>query len=117
MRKLLLLVLVLLPLGCASIGVKDDSLKLQVTPQPLLRGKPALAKIDAPLGASSVTGTVLVAGSPQLVFRKDEDEGLWYFYGTIPFSPWVKPGEYKVRVVVVEAKGRSRYTEMKVTIK
>jgi len=117
MRKFLLLVSVLLPLGCASIGVKDDSLKLQVTPQPLLRGKPALAKIDAPLSATSVTGTVLVVGSPQLVFRKDQEEGLWYFYGTIPFSPWVKPGDYKVRVVITEEKGQSRYTEMKVSLK
>ena len=103
--------------GCASIGIRDASLELQITPQPLLRGKPALAKINAPLEAKSVTGTVLVAGSPELVFRKDEDEKLWYFYGTIPFSPWVKPGDYRVRVVVSGPTDPPHYTEMKVTLK
>jgi len=117
MRNLSILFLALLPLGCASIGVRDPSLQLQITPQPLLRGKPALAKVNASLDASTVTGTVLVAGSPELVFRKDEDEKLWYFYGTIPFSPWVKPGSYRVRVVVKGGLDQPHYTEMEVTIK
>jgi hypothetical protein len=102
--------------GCASIGVRDDSLQVQVTPQPLLRGKPALAKVNAPLAAEKVTGTVLVMGSPELEFRKDDKEKIWYFYGTIPFSPWVKPGDYKVRVVVETPNDRPRYTELKVTL-
>ncbi len=116
MKKILILCLALSLEGCASIGVRDPSLELQVTPQPLLRGKPAMAKINAPLDANSVVGTVLVMGSPQLLFRKDADEGIWYFYGTIPFSPWVKPGDYQVRVLVNPAKGKPRYTEMKVEI-
>ncbi len=103
--------------GCASIGIRDSSLNLQITPLPVLRGKPALAKIDAPLDAEKVVGTVRVFGSPELIFQKDVDKGIWYFYGTIPFSPWVKPGSYQVRVVVSEAHGQPHYTEMKVDLK
>ncbi len=103
--------------GCATLGVKDPSLELQITPQPVLRGKPALAKVHAPMDAQSVTGTVLVMGSPQIEFKKDPDHDQWYFYGTIPFSPWVKPGTYQVRVIARWIKGDPHYTEMKVDLK
>lgn len=103
--------------GCATLGVKDASLELEITPQPVQRGKPALAKINVPLDADSVTGTVLVMGSPQIEFKKDPDHGVWYFYGTIPFSPWVKPGNYQVRVIARWIKGAPHYTEMKVDLK
>ena len=105
-----------MPLGCASIGIQDPSLDLEITPLPLQRGKPALAKVNAPFSAAKVTGKVLVAGSPELVFRKDVEEKVWYFYGTIPFSPWVKPGEYKVRLTVESLHEKPHYTEMKVRL-
>lgn len=104
-------------IGCASIGIRDSSLDLQITPQPVMRGQPALAKINAPLDAEKVVGTVLVFGTPELIFRKDKDASLWYFYGTIPFSPWVKPGSYQVRVMVYELGVKPHYTEMKVELK
>ena len=103
--------------GCATIGVRDTSLELQISPLPLLRGKPALAKVNAPLDAQKVMGKVLVPGSPELQFEKDEKNGIWYFYGTIPFSPWVQPGNYTVRVLVYTSADKPRYTEMKVDLK
>ncbi len=103
--------------GCASIGIRDNSLQLQITPLPLFRGRPALAEINAPLDADKVTGTVLVMGSPELIFRKNTKKGIWYFYGSIPFSPWVQPGAYTVRVMVYTAQEKPRYTEMKVDLK
>jgi hypothetical protein len=118
MRLTLLLSLsLLIPLGCASIGIHDESLQLQLSPSPLLRGKPALARVNAPWDATKVTGTVLVMGSPELQFRKDEDKRIWYFYGTIPFSPWVKPGHYTVRVLVHSEHEQPHYTEMGVDLK
>ena len=103
--------------GCATLGIKDSSLQLQVTPQPLLRGKPAKAEINAPLDAQKVTGTVLVMGSPELLFRADPEKKVWYFYGTIPFSPWVQPGTYTVRVMVFSGHEKPHYTEMQVDLK
>ena len=117
MRNLLALTLFLSLAGCASIGIKDSTIELQITPQPLMRGQPALAKVNAPLDAEKVVGTVVVFGSPELIFQKDAQEGIWYFYGTIPFSPWVKPGNYQVRVMVYEPVGQPHYTEMKVELK
>jgi hypothetical protein len=103
--------------GCASIGLRDASLQLQISPLPLLRGQPALAEVNAPLDADKVTGTVLVMGSPELIFRKNAEKGIWYFYGSIPFSPWVQPGSYTVRVMVYSAREKPHYTEMKVDLK
>jgi hypothetical protein len=76
-----------------------------------------MAQINAPMDAENVTGVVLVMGSPRLSFRKDADKGLWYFYGTIPFSPWVQPGNYTVRVMVQSAHEQPHYTETKVDLK
>lgn len=116
--KILILILALLSVGgCASIGIRDNDLTLQIIPQPVFRGQPALAQINAPMDAEKVTGTVITFGSPQLIFRKNEDKGIWYFYGTIPFSPWVKPGVYTVRVSVSWPQGQPHYTEMKVDLK
>ncbi len=117
MKKFIALLSLALFTGCASIGVRDGSLALQITPQPVLRGRPALAEVNASLGAEKVIGTIQVFGSPQLEFRKDDHKGLWYFYGTIPFSPWVKPGNYRVRVMVYEPHQPPHYTEMKVELK
>jgi hypothetical protein len=118
MRILLLTACLLALSGCASInGIRDSSLRLEISPLPVLRGKPALAEVDAPLDAVKVTATVLVMGSPELDFRKDPRKGLWYFYGTIPFSPWVQPGTYKVRLMVFEARGKPRYMETRVDLK
>src|SRR5271156_499942 len=115
--RLFILVIAGFMAGCASLGVKDSALELQIEPQPVLRGQPALAKINAPLDAEKVIGTVLTFGSPQLEFRKDSKKGLWYFYGTIPFSPWVKPGSYQVRVIAYFPKEKPHYTEMLVDLK
>ncbi len=118
MRKTFPLVLALgaLLTGCATLGVRDDSLNLQIVPQPVKRGQPALAKVEAPMDSIKVVGVVETFGSPTLVFAKDVDKGLWYFYGTIPFSPWVKPGSYKVRVSFYPPTGDPHYTEMKVDL-
>jgi hypothetical protein len=103
--------------GCATLGVMDSSLVLKISPQPVYRGKPALAEMNAPMDAVSVVGTVDVMGSPELIFRKDEKKDEWYFYGAIPFSPWVNPGIYRVRVSARFAQGPNRYTEMKVELR
>ncbi|MGH7739049.1 MAG: lipoprotein, partial [bacterium] len=85
MRKLFLLLGFTAGLaGCATLGVRDSSLELKIVPQPVYRGKPALAEINAPLDALSVVGTVEVMGSPELIFRKDDKKREWYFYGAIP---------------------------------
>jgi hypothetical protein len=105
------------PFGCATLGVMDASFDLKITPQPVYRGKPALAEVNAPLDATSVVGTVAVMGSPQLIFRKSDAKAEWYFYGSIPFSPWVNPGVYTVRVVATLPVGPPHYTEMKVELK
>jgi hypothetical protein len=117
MRKILVVLSLLFTVSCASIGVKDPALELKIAPQPVERGKPAMAQINAPMDAERVVGTVLTMGSPQLLFNKDAEKDIWYFYGKIPFSPWVKPGTYTVRVVVHFAKGQPHYTEMKVSLK
>ena len=92
-------------------------MNLEISPLPVYRGKPALARVNAPLDAKEVIGVVEVMGSPQLLFRKDADKGIWYFYGTIPFSPWVNPGIYKVRVTATLPQGEPHYTELKVELK
>ena len=117
MRPLILALTLIAISGCATLGIRDSSLELKITPQPLQRGQPALAEINAPLDAEKVLGTVLVFGSPQLEFRKDRKKGLWYFYGTIPFSPWVKPGTFKVRVIATLPNEKPHYMEMKVELK
>lgn len=103
--------------GCATLGVKDSSLQLQITPLPLQRGKPAKAEINAPLDAQKVVGTILVMGSPEILFQKDPKKKIWYFYGTIPFSPWVQPGAYTVRIMVFSGQEKPHYTEMQVDLK
>ena len=117
MRLFLCVWVTLMAVGCATLGIKDSSLALKITPQPVLRGQSALAEINAPLDADKVVGTVMVFGSPQLEYRKDKKKGIWYFYGIIPFSPWVKPGTYQVRVVVTLPNGQPHYTELKVNLK
>jgi hypothetical protein len=117
MKKFFAIWMISLTVGCATLGIKDSTLELKITPQPVLRGKAALAEINAPLDAEKVVGTVQVFGSPQLIFRKNTEKGIWYFYGTIPFSPWVKPGDYQVRVMVYLPHEQPHYTEMKVTLR
>jgi hypothetical protein len=114
--SIFLLILTAFLSGCATLGVRDDTLGLQITPQPLKRGQPALAKVDAPMDSAKVVGVVETFGSPTLIFAKDEEKRIWFFYGTIPFSPWVKPGSYKVRVSVFPPVGDPHYTEMKVEL-
>ncbi len=118
MRYILFFLLLLTGLfsGCASLGVRDDTMALQIKPMPVKRGQPALAKVQAPMDAVKVVGVVETFGSPTLVFAKDVDKNIWFFYGTIPFSPWVKPGTYKVRVSFYPAQGDPHYTEMKVEL-
>ena len=117
MRFFLTVGLILGLIGCATLEIRDSSLALQITPQPVLRGQPALAKINAPMDAESVIGTVQVFGSPQLIFRKNPEKTIWYFSGVIPFSPWVKPGTYQVRVIAYLPHEKPHYTEMKVELK
>ena len=116
MRTILIFSLILLA-GCATFGIRDESLELQIKPMPIYRGQPALAKINAPPDADKVVGVVETFGSPQLIFRKNRERGFWYFKGTIPFSPWVKPGTYMVRVAYYEGEDQPHYTEMKVDLK
>src|SRR5689334_11636643 len=104
-KKFWVLGLALLSSGCATLGRYDSALDLEISPLPVYRGKPALAKVNAPLDSKQVLGTVLVMGAPQLVFRKDEEKGFWYFYGAIPFSPWVTAGVYKIRVTSYPPQG------------
>jgi hypothetical protein len=117
MRLFLMIGLTLGFVSCATLGIKDSLLALQIIPQPVLRGQLALAKINAPMDADSVVGTVQVFGSPQLIFRKNSEKGIWYFSGVIPFSPWVKPGAYQVRVIAHLPHGQPHYTEMSVELK
>lgn len=117
MRLFISALLIILAVGCASIGIRDSSLQLQISPLPVLRGQPALAQVNAPLDAEKVIGTVMTMGSPRLIFREDKDKGIWFFYGTIPFSPWVQPGSYTVRVTVYSAHEKPHFTEMKLDLK
>lgn len=117
MKSLVLFLSVLLLGGCASVGIKDPGLDLQISPLPVMRGKPALAQVNAPMEAEKVIGTIKVFGSPQLIFDKKPSKGIWYFYGVIPFSPWVKPGAYQVQVLVYMANEKPHYTEMTVQLK
>jgi len=102
--------------GCAGGPIRDDNMVLEIQPQPLKRGEKAMATVNAPLDAVEVVGVVRVFGSPEAVFRKDVKRKLWYFVGTIPFSPWVKPGHYTLRVVVTLPEGKKRYTETPVAL-
>lgn len=117
MRIFTLFLPVLLLTGCASLGIKDNSLDLEITPLPLLRGQPAMAQVNAPMNAERVVGTVKVFGSPQLLFEKNNEKGIWYFYGIIPFSPWVKPGNYQIQVMAYMPHAEPHYTEMRVDLK
>jgi len=103
-------------IGCAGGPIRDDQLILEIQPQPLKRGEKALATLNAPMDAVEVIGIVRVMGSPEAVFRKDSKRGLWYFVGTIPFSPWVKPGQYVLRAIVTLPEGNKRYTDIQVSI-
>jgi len=103
-------------IGCAGSLIRDDQLILEIQPQPLKRGEKALATINAPMDAVEVIGTIRVMGSPEAIFRKDAKRGRWYFFNTIPFSPWVKPGRYVLRAVVTLPEGKKRYTEIPVTL-
>ena len=118
MKLPVLFLSVLLIAGCGSIGIRDAGLDLSISPLPVLRGKPALAEVNAPMEAEKVIGMVKTFGSPQLIFEKKEKKGIWYFYGVIPFSPWVKPGTYQVQVLVcMPHETVPHYTEMKVDLK
>ncbi len=117
MKSFILIFSILLLSGCATMGIKDPGLELQVSPLPVMRGKPALAQVNAPMDAEKVIGTVKVFGSPQLIFDKKPSKGVWYFYGVIPFSPWVKPGTYQVQVMVYLPHEKPHYTEMTVQLK
>jgi hypothetical protein len=116
-KAFILLLAPLLLAGCASLGLRDSALNLEINPQPLLRGQAAMAQVNAPMEADKVIGTVKVFGSPQLIFEKSEEKGIWYFYGTIPFSPWVKPGSYQIQVLVYLPHEQPHYTERKVELK
>lgn len=116
-RVAALLVSAAILLSCASRMIRDDSLNIEVVPLPVERGKTGRVTIDAPLDAQEVLGVVRVAGSPKFIFAKDKKKGLWYFSGTIPFSPWITPGEYTLRIIVKSPPEKDRYAEMKVELK
>ncbi len=115
-RHLALLSLLLL-VGCGGGPILDETMTMDVQPQPLVRGLRAVVTVDAPLDAVEVIGRVKVMGSPEAIFRKDEAHKRWYFSGMIPFSPWVTPGTYRLRVTVKLPEGRSRYVETQVGLK
>jgi hypothetical protein len=119
MRRYLVVVILVLTVwmgGCAGGPILDNTMILEIQPQPLKRGEKAMATVNAPMDAVEVIGTVRVIGSPQAVFRKDSKQKNWYFIGTIPFSPWVKPGQYTLRAVAVLPEGKKIYTETPVKI-
>lgn len=121
-RRAFLLLSVLVLAGplfscCSTRMIRDESLVLEVTPLPIVRGKVGQVTVNAPMDASEVIGVVRVVGSPEFIFAKDRKRKVWYFAGTIPFSPWVRPGKYTIRVIVKEATAKDRYTEMKVELK
>jgi hypothetical protein len=117
-KVIITIVFILGAAGCATNPfIRDSHLHLDVEPHALYCGKPALAEINAPLSAKSVIGYILVPGAPELIFRKNQKEKLWYFYGIVPVSPWIIPGSYKVRVVVKMLKGLPHYTETQVDLK
>ncbi len=103
--------------SCASRMLRDSSLTLEVVPLPVLRGKQGKITVNAPMNAKEVIGKVRVAGSPDFIFVRDKKRSVWYFLGTIPFSPWIKPGEYTIRVIVKNPPEKDRYTEMKIELK
>lgn len=103
--------------ACGGRGIRDDSLFLEIHPLPLRRGESALVRVNAPADADEVVGTVRVAGSPQLLFRWDEEVRLWYFHGVVPVSPWIRPGRYTVRVTVRREGQRDRYIEQEVELR
>jgi hypothetical protein len=105
-----------IPSGCAHGPLRDDSLVLEIAPQPLKRGERALATLNAPLDAVEVIGKVRVMGSPEAVFVKSTKRKNWYFSGVIPFSPWVGPGQYTLRAIVTLPEGRQVYTEIMVDL-
>ncbi len=113
---LLVCAALLLSSGCAHGPLFDDSLVLEIQPQPLKRGEKALAVLNAPMDALEVIGKVRVLGSPEAVFVKNEKKRHWYFSGEIPFSPWVSPGRYTLRAIVTYPEGRKVYTEIEVDL-
>jgi len=116
--RLALSLLLLLPLiACSPRMVRDDSFRVTIQPEPVVRGKTGQVTIDAPMDASEVIGVVRVAGSPEFIFAKDAKKRLWYFSGTIPISPWVRPGTYTVRIIVKEPPAKPRYAEREVELK
>ena len=109
-------VLCVLP-SCASRMIRDDSMDIEVQPLPVERGKPGYVTIDAPMDVKEVIGVVRVAGSPEFIFAKNKKKGCWYFSGTIPFSPWITPGEYTIRIIVKDPPEKDRYAEKKIELK
>ena len=113
---LLVLAAFWIPSGCAHGPLRDESLVLEIQPQPLKRGERALATVNAPMDALEVIGKVKVMGSPEAVFLKNEKKKNWYFSGVIPFSPWVGPGQYTLRAIVTYPEGKKVYTEIEVDL-
>jgi len=103
--------------GCAHGPIRDENLILDIQPVPLVRGQRALVTINAPLDAVEVVGRVKVMGSPEAVFMRENKKKFWYFSGKIPFSPWVTPGQYTLRVVVTLPEGKRIYNEAPVDLR
>jgi len=103
--------------ACASRMLRDDSLILEVTPNPVERGKTGQVTVNAPMNAQEVIGKVRVTGSPEFIFAKDKKRAIWYFVGKIPFSPWIGPGMYRIRVIVKDPPSKDRYTETELELK
>lgn len=103
--------------GCSARMIRDESLVLEVIPLPVLRGKTGQVTVNAPMDAAEVIGKIKVTGSPEFIFEKDKKRKVWYFAGTIPFSPWVRPGKYTIRVIVRTPPEKDRYAEMEMELK
>jgi hypothetical protein len=103
--------------SCSPRMVRDDSFRITVEPEPVIRGKVGTVSIDAPMDASEVIGVVRVAGSPQFIFRKDRKRGNWYFMDKMPVSAWNPPGKYTIRIIVKEPPAKPRYAEREIELK
>jgi hypothetical protein len=98
MRSLLALSLVWALVGCGAIGIRDSNLKLNVAPNPPVRGQKAMFTLNAPMNADRVTGVLEIFTNPSFQFKKDLKKKYWYISEKLPKTSLVPPGTYSVRV-------------------
>lgn len=103
--------------ACAPRMILDESLKITVKPEPVVRGEVGIVTVNAPMEAQEVVGVVRVAGSPEFVFARDRKKGLWYFTDKMPITAWNPPGKYVIRIIVKDPPAKPRYAEREIELK